>query len=91
MGPGGVVDEVGIGLTAVGDADFTAVEAEDLLRGRVADEDAFAAAGAVAAEHCRPTADQRGPVDYKRHLAGELTVRALRDAVARARRGRSAG
>ncbi|GAA4878080.1 xanthine dehydrogenase family protein subunit M [Pseudonocardia benzenivorans] len=91
LGPGGVVDEVGIGLTAVGDADFTAVEAEDLLRGRVADEDAFAAAGAVAAEHCRPTADQRGPVDYKRHLAGELTVRALRDAVARARRGRSAG
>jgi carbon-monoxide dehydrogenase medium subunit len=30
-------------------------------------------------------ADQRGPVDYKRHLAGELTVRALRVAAARAR------
>ncbi|GEL21650.1 carbon monoxide dehydrogenase medium subunit [Pseudonocardia sulfidoxydans NBRC 16205] len=83
----GVVTEVGIGLTAVGDADFTAVEAEDLLRGRVADDDAFAAAGAAAAEHCRPTADQRGPVDYKRHLAGELTVRALRAATARAHRG----
>jgi CO/xanthine dehydrogenase FAD-binding subunit len=26
----------------------------------------------------------RGPVDYKRHLAGELTVRALRRAAARA-------
>lgn len=87
LGPGGVVTEAGIGLTAVGDADFTAVEAEDVLRGRVADDDAFAAAGAAAAQHCRPVADQRGPVDYKRHLAGELTARALRAATARARVG----
>ncbi|GAY11171.1 xanthine dehydrogenase family protein subunit M [Pseudonocardia sp. N23] len=87
LGPGRVVTEVGIGLTAVGDADFTAVEAEDLLRGEVADEDAFAAAGAAASAHCRPVADQRGPVDYKRHLAGELTVRALRAAAARAHDG----
>ena len=29
-------------------------------------------------------ADGRGPVDYKRHLAGVLTQRALRRAVARA-------
>ena len=34
---------------------------------------------------CNPQADQRGPADYKRHLAGELTLRALRRAVARAR------
>ena len=33
---------------------------------------------------CKPVADQRGAEDYKRHLAGELTVRALRDATARA-------
>lgn len=89
LAPDGTVAQVGIGLTAVGDADFTAIEAEDVLRGRPADEDAFAAAGAAAAEHCRPTADQRGPVDYKRHLAGELTVRALRAAAARAHLCRS--
>ena len=41
--------------------------------------------GALAAEHCNPTTDQRGPADYKRHLAGELTKRALRPAIARAR------
>jgi carbon-monoxide dehydrogenase medium subunit len=29
-------------------------------------------------------ADQRGPVDYKRHLAGVLVTRALRVAAARA-------
>ena len=54
--------------------------------GRPPTEETFAAAGRLAAQHCRPSADQRGPVDYKRHLAGELTVRAL--AAARRRRDR---
>ncbi len=80
----GVVAEVGIGLTAVGARHFVAVEAEDRLRGRPATEVEFAEAGRLAAEHCAPSADQRGPVDYKRHLAGELTVRALRRAAGRA-------
>ena len=40
---------------------------------------------APAAESTNPSTDQRGPADYKRHLAGELTHRALRRAVARAR------
>ena len=31
-----------------------------------------------------PMADSRGPVDYKRHLAGVLTKRAVRRATARA-------
>jgi len=86
---GGAVAEVGIGLTAVGAANFVAKEAEDYLRGLPATEENFAAAARLAARHCRPSADQRGPVDYKRHLAGELTHRALRRATDRARgRGR---
>ena len=44
----------------------------------------LATAGAIAAEHCQPVADQRGPEDYKRHLVAELTARALRRAAARA-------
>ncbi len=80
-----VVADVGIGLTAVGAEHFVAAEAEEFLCGRTADEATFARAGQIAAAHCRPAADQRGPVDFKRHLAGELTVRALRRAVARAR------
>src|SRR6266536_2682864 len=43
-------------------------------------------AGQIAAEHCTPSSDQRGPADYKRHLASELTTRALRLALRRARR-----
>jgi carbon-monoxide dehydrogenase medium subunit len=39
---------------------------------------------AIASEDCAPIADTRGPVDYKRHLAGVLTKRALRRATDRA-------
>jgi aerobic carbon-monoxide dehydrogenase medium subunit len=79
------IAEAGIGLTAVGARNFAAAEAEDLLRGAPATEATLARAGEVAAEHCRPTSDQRGPAEYKRHLACELTVRALRRALDRAR------
>jgi carbon-monoxide dehydrogenase medium subunit len=80
----GRIADVGIGLTAVGAAHFVAAEAEDFLRGRAADEEAFARAGEIAAAHCNPVSDQRGPAEYKRHLVGELTVRVLRLAVRRA-------
>jgi len=53
-------------------------------RGKLATEENIVAAGRVAAEHTDPTADQRGPEDYKRHLAAELTTRALRRAINRA-------
>jgi len=82
-----VIGSAGIGLTAVGAEHFVAAEAEEFLTGRPADEESFAAAGAIAAEHCHPAADQRGPEDYKRHLVGELTTRALRRAAARVNPG----
>ena len=59
--------------------------AEGHLRGQQASEEVIVAAAAIAAEDCNPTTDQRGPAEYKRHLAGELTARALRRAVARAK------
>jgi aerobic carbon-monoxide dehydrogenase medium subunit len=82
---GETVAEAGIGLTAVGAPHFAAPEAEAYLRGRPATEESFAEAGRLAAQHCNPSTDQRGPAGYKRHLAGELTIRALRRATARAR------
>jgi aerobic carbon-monoxide dehydrogenase medium subunit len=81
---GDSIAEAGIGLTAVGAQHFAAAEAEDFLRGAPATEASFARAGEIAAEHCQPSSDQRGPADYKRHLASELTTRALRLAVRRA-------
>jgi len=79
-----VIDDVGIGLTALGARNFVAAEAEEFLRGKPASEENLRRAGEIAASHCRPVADQRGPQDYKRHLAGELTARALRLAIERA-------
>ncbi len=80
----GKITEAGIGLTAVGAEHFAAPEAEEFLIGKAPGEDVFREAGRIAAEHCDPRADQRGPADYKRHLAGELTRRALHRAATRA-------
>lgn len=79
----GVIAQAGIGLTAVGAAHFCAPEAEQHLVGRPPGAEAFGEAGRIAAEHCAPSADQRGPADYKRHLAAELTRRALATAAGR--------
>jgi carbon-monoxide dehydrogenase medium subunit len=81
------VAQAGIGLTAVGAEHFVAAEAEEYLRGRAANQDSFEKAAIIAAEHCHPVADQRGPEDYKRHLVAELTIRALRRATVRAQQG----
>ncbi len=84
---GDTITDAGIGLTAVGARNFAAAEAEEFLRGATATGDNFTQAGQIAAGHCRPVSDQRGPAAYKRHLAAELTARALRRAAGRARHG----
>jgi carbon-monoxide dehydrogenase medium subunit len=80
----GTIGDAGIALSAVGLTTIHVARAEELLRGKAPSDDLFAEAGAIASEDCSPTSDGRGPVDYKRHLAGVLTQRALRRATARA-------
>jgi aerobic carbon-monoxide dehydrogenase medium subunit len=81
---GGTIIDVGLALSAVAPTTVIVSRAEDLLRGKAPSEELFAQAGQIAAEDCSPIPDGRGPVDYKRHLAGVLSKRALRRAVARA-------
>jgi aerobic carbon-monoxide dehydrogenase medium subunit len=81
---GGTIADAGLALGAVGPTTVHVARAEELLRGKAPSEELFGEAGAIAAEDCSPSADGRGPVDYKRHLAGELTGRALRRAAGRA-------
>jgi carbon-monoxide dehydrogenase medium subunit len=81
---GDKIADAGIGLSAVGPVTIVASRAEELLRGAKPSEELFARAAATASEDCAPIADGRGPADYKRHLAGVLTNRALRRATARA-------
>jgi aerobic carbon-monoxide dehydrogenase medium subunit len=81
---GSTIADAGIALSAVGLTTIHLSRAEELLRGKAPSDDVFAQAGEIAAEDCAPMADGRGPVDYKRHLAGVLTRRALGRATARA-------
>jgi aerobic carbon-monoxide dehydrogenase medium subunit len=81
---GETISDAGIGLSSVGPVTIEATGAADALRGKPPSEELFAQAGEIASEECAPIPDGRGPVDYKRHLAGVLTKRALRRATARA-------
>ena len=82
---GDTIRDAGVGLTAVGAPHHCSPQAEDALRGQPATEATIEAAGAAASASCNPYSDQRGPADYKRHLAGELTKRAIRSAIARSK------
>ena len=79
-----ILEHAGIALSAVGPTTIHLGRAEELLRRSSPSEELFEQAGAIASEDCSPVPDGRGPVDYKRHLAGVLTKRALRRACARA-------
>jgi carbon-monoxide dehydrogenase medium subunit len=81
------ISDCGIGLTAVGVEHFCVPAAESALRGKAPSDDNIAAAAQLAADASNPASDQRGPADYKRHLAAELTARALRRAIVRAQGG----
>jgi carbon-monoxide dehydrogenase medium subunit len=80
----GLISDARVGLAAVGPNTIAIEAVSAALRGRAPSEDVFRAAGALASAACRPVTDQRGSAEFKRHLAGELTVRALRTACERA-------
>jgi carbon-monoxide dehydrogenase medium subunit len=82
----GTIAHAGIALAAVG-AGVASAEAEQALAGQHPSDETFAHAGAAAAAACRPVSDQRGSAEYKRHVAGVLTERALRRAATRAAGG----
>jgi carbon-monoxide dehydrogenase medium subunit len=81
---GSNVAAAGIALSAVNPSSVRSTRAEEALVGGPPSEEALADAAAKAAEDCDPIGDLRGPADYKRHLARELTLRALRRAAERA-------
>jgi carbon-monoxide dehydrogenase medium subunit len=80
---GAVITDARVGLAAVGPNTTGLPEISQALRGKAPSDELYAQAGGIAARSCRPVTDQRGSAEYKRHLADELTRRALRRAVAR--------
>jgi carbon-monoxide dehydrogenase medium subunit len=83
----GRISDARVGLAAVGPNTTGLPAISSALRGRAPTETVYAEAGAIAAQSCAPVSDQRGSAEYKRHLAGELTRRALRRAVERVQSG----
>jgi len=81
---GTTVADVSIALTNVAPCALKAKGAEDFLRGKVLDDASMAQAATLAMAICDPAEDQRGDVEYKTAMAGEMTQRALRTARARA-------
>jgi carbon-monoxide dehydrogenase medium subunit len=85
LGSDGRVADVGIGLTAVAETPFAATDAEAAFIGSDGGTAATSAAAAAAAAQSRPADDSHGPATYKRAMVAEMTGRALRLALARAR------
>ncbi len=83
----GSIESAGIGLTNVGLTPIKATAAEAALKGQPPDEATLRRAAELAAEAAQPISDQRGSEEYKRSLVKTLTIRALRQAIARAQGG----
>ncbi|HKV83678.1 MAG TPA: xanthine dehydrogenase family protein subunit M [Ktedonobacterales bacterium] len=84
---GDICTRAGVALTNVGPKAIRASAAEAFLVGKRLDEETMREAGRLAAEAAQPTADLRGPVEYKRAMVRTLTVRALRLAAERTKGG----
>jgi carbon-monoxide dehydrogenase medium subunit len=79
----GAIRDAGIALSAAGPTAVRVEEAERLLNGQRPSAELLRAAGDAASRRSDPQADLRGTVEYKKHLAGVLVVRALRQALGR--------
>jgi carbon-monoxide dehydrogenase medium subunit len=83
----GTIASAGIGLCNAADTSIAARSAEAYLVGKPPAPDNVNEAARLAMADSSPVEDDRGPVDYKRAMVRELTRRALRRALERARGG----
>jgi aerobic carbon-monoxide dehydrogenase medium subunit len=85
---GGVIADARIGLTGVGAAPVRAAAAERVLVKRRPSEALWQEAAEAVRAAIDPDGDLHATADYRRHVAGVLTTRALREAHGRAARPR---
>jgi carbon-monoxide dehydrogenase medium subunit len=74
---GGTISEARVGLTNMGSTPLRARAVEQALVGTPATDEAVREAAAAAADGTNPPSDLNGDADYRRHLAGVLTRRAV--------------
>ena len=83
---GDTVKAARIGLGAVAATPLFAEQASESLIGKKLDENALAAAARLASQKASPIDDMRGTAEYRNHVTGVLTRRALTIAAERARK-----
>ncbi len=74
---GGTITEARVGLTNMGSTPIRARGVEEALAGQPATDEAVRSAAERATEGTNPPSDLNGDADYRRHLAGVLTRRAV--------------
>jgi len=82
---GGRIAEARIGLTGVGATPVRAARAERSLVGAVPSDALWEAAAEAVRAEVEPDGDIHASAEYRRHIAGVLTRRALAEALTRAR------
>jgi len=82
---GATCQSASLALTNVAETAVRARDAEALLAGQKVDEALIERAAGKVADVCNPVEDLRGDAEYKTHMAVEMTRRAIREAVARAK------
>jgi CO/xanthine dehydrogenase FAD-binding subunit len=73
----GTIKNVRIVMGAVGPTPLRATSAEELLMGKMPDEELFAEAGELAKADSAPIDDFRGSAEFRRAMVGVLTKRTL--------------
>jgi len=82
-GSGGTADSARIAVTGATSKATRATAAENALQGKALNDESIAAAAALAAEGLEINGDHFASEDYRRHLIGVFTERALKKAAAR--------
>ena len=85
----GVCTKARIALAAVAPTPVHARAAERALEGQALTPQRIEEAAKLAVEAARPISDQRGSVEFRRHLVRVLTRRTLTTALARANGGQA--
>ncbi len=76
--------DAAIALTNVGDTALFSPQAADAIKGTAVDATAIAAAADAAMATSAPVEDLRGTVEYRTAMVGEMTRRAIAEALSRA-------
>jgi len=79
----GTIRTAGVALSAAGACAVRANAAEQLLAGQKPTAELIRAVSNAAWQRSAPQADLRGTVEFKKHLAGVLVARGVRQALAR--------